>query len=354
MDAPSALPQYSAHAGEPARDRDIVLSLWEGNLGRPGHMADKFEWFYLRCPYGRPLLQLLKHNPDQTWVGVCSAGRRRMLWRGREIRSGVLVDLAVLPQHRSLGPALILQQGLIATGKQQLDLLYGFPNPKATAVFKRIGYTHLAEMVRYVRVIRYASYLRRYMPALPARLLGPVLDLGMRVRDAIRRMRGKRIRSEWRDQADPRMDALWQRSVHGEGLVAVRDAERVRWRFDEAPFGSYRHLLLSEDDGATLSAWFATEVQGNTLHVRDFWSADAVSDSGINMRFVGALLRAARKAGLAAVSVEMACAPAQRAGWIARRFVERGSHPVFGCWSQSQHQEGHDLAPFLTAADEDE
>lgn len=347
-----AQPQYGAHDGDPARDRDTVLALWEGNLGRPGHMADKFDWFYLRCPYGPPLLQLLKHNPDTAWAGVCSAGRRRMLWRGSEIRAGVLVDLAVVPQHRSLGPALILQQGLITQAKRELDLLYGFPNPKATAVFKRIGHIHLADIVRYVRVIRYADYLRRHMPALPARVLGPALDLALRVRDAVRRMRGKRIRSEWSDRADPRMDELWQRSAHGDGLIAVRDAERTRWRFDQAPFGRFRHLLLSEDDGRTLSAWFTTEVEGTTLHVRDYWSADAAA--GIGIRYVDALLRAARKAGLAAVSVEVASAPARLRGWAARRFVERGRHPVFGCWSDPAAAAGHDLDPFLTPADEDE
>lgn len=353
MDAASApLPQYGVHDGDPARDRATVLALWEGNLGRPGHMADKFEWFYLRCPYGRPLLQLLKHNPDQAWVGVCSAGRRRMLWRGREIRAGVLVDLAVLPQHRSLGPALILQQGLIAAGQRELDLLYGFPNPKATAVFKRIGYAHLADMVRYVRVIRYADYLHRHMPALPARLLGPAIDFALRVRDALRRMRGRRILSEWSERADPRMDELWQRSAHGDGLVAVRDAERARWRFDAAPFGRFRHLLLSEDGGATLSAWFSTEVEGRTLHVRDFWAVDAAD--GIGIRYIDALLRAARKAGLAAVSVELAARAPRLAGWMARRFVERGRHPVFGRWSDPQAAAGRDLDPFLTAADEDE
>lgn len=345
-------PQYATHDGDPAHDRDTVLSLWQGNLGQPGHMADKFDWFYLKCPYGQPLLQLLKHNPDDTWAGVCSAGRRRMLWRDREIRAAVLVDLAVVPQHRSLGPALILQQGMIAAGRRELDLLYGFPNPKATPVFKRIGYVHLADIVRYVRVIRFADYLRRRVPALPAKLLGPVLDFGFRVRDALRRLRGRRIHSEWSDHADPRMDELWQRSEHGQGLIAIRDSQRASWRFDQAPFGRFSHLLLSEDGGQTLSAWFSTQVSGNTLHVRDFWSVDAAA--GTSTRYIDALLRAARKAGHAAVSVEVAASEDRLAGWMSRRFVERGRHPVFGCWSDPEQPGKAGLDPFLTAADEDE
>ena len=97
-------------------------------------MRAKYDWFYLRCPFGPPLLQLLRAGSAGTAVGACGAGRRRMLWKGREIRAGVLVDLAVAREHRSLGPALMLQQGLVAAGHNELDLLYGFPNPKAAPV----------------------------------------------------------------------------------------------------------------------------------------------------------------------------------------------------------------------------
>src|SRR5688500_18512216 len=124
------------------RDRDTVQSIWRGTLGQQDRMAAKYDWFYLACPHGPPLLQLLRHI-DGDWVGTACAGRRRMRWQGRDISAGVLVDLAVVPEHRSLGPALILQQGLIEAGARDLDLLYGFPNPKAAAVFKRIGYNKL-------------------------------------------------------------------------------------------------------------------------------------------------------------------------------------------------------------------
>ena len=59
MNAMPTPPQYLVEAGDPARDRETVLSLWRGNLGQDARMTAKYEWFYLRCPHGEPLLQLL-------------------------------------------------------------------------------------------------------------------------------------------------------------------------------------------------------------------------------------------------------------------------------------------------------
>ena len=343
-------PLYSVRPGDVARDRDTVLGIWRGNLGQAPLMTAKYDWFYLEPPGEPPLLQLLQYEPSGAAIGVCSAGRRRMSWRNRDIRAGVLVDLAVTPEHRSLGPALILQQGLLAAGKRDLDLLYGFPNPKAAPVFKRVGYHHLADMVRYARVLRHAGYLARRMPVSLARMAGSLVDLAGRLADVLRGIGGARLHVRWSDRADPRMDALWFGSAHGAGLLAIRDRQHVHWRFDRCPLGATRHLLLSDADGS-LSGWFATQAIGDTLHVRDFWTRDAAE--GIGRHYLDALLRAARAAGHAAVSVELAAPESHLDAWHSRGFVERGRRPVFGRWSWPEPC-GNNPSLFLTSADEDE
>lgn len=350
MNAAVQAPVYTAQSGDVVRDRDTVLAIWRGNLGQAPHMAAKYDWFYLHASGKPPLLQLLRYDPGDIAVGACSAGRRRMVWGNRDIRAGVLVDLAVTPEHRSLGPALILQQGLIAAGKRELDLLYGFPNPKAAPVFKRIGYRHLCDIVRYARVLRHASYVARRVPPLLANVAGTLIDLAAHMADRLRSLGGPRLHSQWSDHADQRMDALWSGSRHGDGLLSIRDAEHVRWRFDQSPLGNFRHLLLGDAD-ETLSGWFATEAIEGTLHVRDFWTRDAAH--GIGRHYLDALLRAARAAGHAAVSVELAAPASQLDAWYSRRFVERSRRPVYGQWTTVDHG-GEDPAMFLTSADEDE
>jgi hypothetical protein len=341
-------PQYVVHAGNALRERDTVQAIWRGNLGQQDRMAVKYDWFYLSCPHGPPLLQLLRHASGD-WVGTACAGRRRMRWQGRDITAGVLVDLAVVPEHRSLGPALILQQGLIEAGARQLDLLYGFPNPKAAAVFKRIGYNKLTEIVRYARVLRHGRYLRERMPAWLALPLGVAADVAVALRDGWWRFGATAVRSEWRDLADPRMDSLWADSAPEQGLVAVRDHRHLKWRFDQSPLERTRYLLITASNDNRLLAWFATQDDGVTLHVRDFWSRNGAAG---DQAYVLALLAAARTAGYAAVSVEMAGTASVTTSWTACGFVARSRRPVFGRWSGAEQHEDAEI--FLTSADEDE
>ncbi|HUD42407.1 MAG TPA: hypothetical protein VMR06_10490 [Dokdonella sp.] len=341
-------PAYAGSAGDVARDRDVVLGIWRGNLGQDARMQAKYDWFYAQCPFGAPLLRLLRHGADAAPVGAAAAGPRRMLRDGRPIEAGVLVDLAVLPEHRSLGPALMLQGELARAGAERFNLLYGFPNPKAAAVFKRVGYDRLGDIVRRARVLRHAGYLARRMPRPLAALAGFVLDRARAIADAVRSPH-ERLVANWTDRADTRFDALWSASPKGEGVVGVRDAAFARWRFDASPLASTRYLLLVGADGA-LRAWFACQIEDAVLHVRDFWSDDAAT--GIGQARIAALLRAARKAGHAAVSVEYAGPDARLAGWAAAGFVERGRRPVFGRWSEGSAAEAVPI--HLTSADEDE
>lgn len=350
MNAPA--PQYVARDGDAVADREAALAVWRGNLGQDTRMTAKYDWFYLRAPAGAPLLQLLMHAGTEAPVGICAAGRRRMLRAGVPQRAGVLVDLAVAPEHRSLGPALILQQGLFAAGRRELDLLYGFPNPKAAPVFKRIGYRHLAEMVRHARVVRHAPYLRRRLPKLPAFAaapLGALIDLATRLRDAWRHARTRRLRAAWHDRV-PDIDALWASSPKPDALTALRDAAHLRWRFDEAPaidgIAPFRHLLLCERE--TPVAWFAVRAEDHTLHVHDFWTREGAEPT---TDMVCALLRAAYAQGYAAVSVELATSDDRLRPWRALGFEARSRRPVFGLLSGGADGEA-DL--HLTSADEDE
>lgn len=344
---------YTVHPGDPLPDRDTVIAIWQGNLGQPSHHASKFDWFYLGCPWGRPMLQLLRHEPSAEWIGTCAAGPRRMLWQGREIHAGVLVDMAVAARHRTLGPAMFLQAALVAAAPAQFDLLYGFPNRKALPVVKRLGYTVLCQMPRFSCVLRYREYLERVVPHLLIPPLAWLLD-NLRIgSERLRTQRDPTLVSTWQDHVDPRMDELWHQSAHGSGPIAIRDTMFLRWRFDESPLVRTRYLLLCEKhDRGTLRAWFACQTAGGVLHVRDFWSREAAE--GMQRAHIHALLRAARRDGYSAVSIEYAGAPASLAGWLAAGFHEREHRPVIGRWLDTTGNAMEATHLHLTAADEDE
>lgn len=346
-------PAYEARVGDARRDRDAVIALWRGNLGREDRLASKYDWFYLACPWGEPLVEVLHHAPSASPVGVAAAGPRRMIAGKTELRAGVLVDLAVSTQHRSLGPALTLQKALMAAGGERFDLMYGFPNAKAAPVFKRVGYVELGALVRFACVLRFGNHLGRVMPRAAARPLGWLLDGAISARQELAARRGPeaRWRVQWTDRVDPRMDDLWSRSEHGSEPMAVRDTTMLRWRFDDAPLPKTRYLLLS-DETDQLQAWFACEDDGATMHVRDYWAIDAAR--GLSPSTILALLRAARKAGHSVVSIEYAGPAHRRAAWLDAGFMPRSRRPIFGRWKNASSG-GDDRADIhLTSADEDE
>ena len=342
-----APPAYTVHAADVDRDREAILGLWHGNLGEDARMAAKYDWFYRQCPYGAPLTLLLRHEASGQWVGVASAGERRMLLDGKPIRAGVLVDLAVLPEHRSLGPAMLLQMALVEAGSKRFDLLYGFPNEKAVPVFRRVGHVALGRIARHARVLRHARYLQRRVPAFVAIPAGAVLDALDRGRLA---MRTAGHACEWRDRgADEAVDEIWQASDHGRAAIAIRDRAFLQWRFDASPLVDARHLLVRDASGVA-TAWFACEAREHGLHVADFWTRRGVA--GPDAAQLAVLLRAARAAGHGSVTVELGTGSASDA-WRDAGFVARESRPVFGRTSPAA-----DMAPtpglWLTSADEDE
>ena len=343
MNAPAA---YTVHAADLARDRELILGLWRGNLGQDARLAAKYDWFYRQCPYGEPLTLLLRHEESGAWVGVASAGPRRMLLDGRDAMAGVLVDLAVLPEHRSLGPALMLQMALIDAGVKRFDLLYGFPNPKATAVFKRVGYASLGTLARHARVLRHGPYVRRKLPAPLAAPAGALLDFVDRVRLWFR---SGGLRARWQASADDTLAAVWSSASVGAGAVAVRDLEFLRWRIDASPLLDARYLVVHERGGLPV-AWFACETREHSLHVVDFWSSQGTA--GPTLAELAALLRAARAESHSSVSVELSAA-ATAGAWLANGFAARESRPVFGRAREAPSDAATSHA-WLTTADEDE
>ncbi|HRP72956.1 MAG TPA: hypothetical protein PK743_10015 [Luteimonas sp.] len=342
----TAQPAYTVHEADVERDRELILGLWRGNLGQDARMARKYDWFYRECPFGAPLTLLLRHEDSGEWVGVASAGPRPMWMDGQRVTAGMLVDLAVRPEHRSLGPALMLQMALMEAGLRRFDLLYGFPNPRAAAVFKRVGYAPLGELVRHARVLQHAGYAGRKLPALLAAPAGALLDTVDRVR-----LWGRAggLRAYWQANADESLAALWSPAAAGPGPIAVRDLDFLRWRIDASPLLEARYLVVRDRSGAVI-AWFSCEARERSLHVVDSWSAQGAS--GPTQAQLVALLRAARAAGHPSVSIELS-GPAATDTWRDAGFVAREGRPVFGCARDAQ-VDAPKARAWLTTADEDE
>ena len=343
-------PAYHVVDGDVRDHRDDFLEVCRRGREDRERFVEKYDWFYRSCPWGEPQLCLLRFGADGPFVGAAAIGRRPMFIDGRPIRAGVLVDLVVDAAHRSLGPALVLQREVLARALAEFDFVYGFPNPKAVRVVTRVGYSIVDEIVRCSRVLRHATYLQRMLPSPLARICGAVLDATDHCIDAFRELARGRLAIEWRDEPDPRMQQLWETVTPTEGLAGSKCNRGLGWRFSSSSAQRARYLLVSKRAGGPLEAWFACQGLGSVLQVRDFWSIGA--NRAMPRAAILALIRAARSAGYAVVSVECTAKSPVLASWRRAGFSERGRRPIVGAWSP--RLAGGAAAIHLTAGDEDE
>lgn len=343
--APRVGPRYIVTPGDIERDREAVLAVWRGNIGKEDRLAAKFDWFYRRNSEGPPLFVLLRDTRAGEWVGIATLGPRRLILDEREIMAGLLADFVVAPHHRSLGPALMLQKELVELGAARFDFIYGFPNPKALPVFRRAGFAIMGHLERHARIILHSEYLSRSLPRAISIPLGKGLDFPLRSQLALDGARGL-LRSSFQVRADPRMSALWASSKSARALTKIRDIAYLHWRFDEMPSSPIRHLLVENAESGVLEASFACIAQGGRLHLLDF-----IAKKGVSSAHVRALLRAASKEGYASVSVEFAEGN-EASGFRECGFVFRDTRPIVGRWTRPLSHPSPRL--HFTAADEDE
>lgn len=285
-------PSYSVTMLEPEDARAELARLWTDNLPIEGGFERKFAFLYREAPERADGVFLLAAEQDgaRRWVGTAGVNLRRVWARGRELRAGLLADLAVDREHRSVMPALALVRAVRTWALDELDLAYGFPNKHAEGVFTRVGYKPLGRMGRWARVLRHAGYVARVreleLPGMPPRMKKLVVraagvpmlaNLASRAVDTAKMMKvtgaalqaSRQLKLTWHDRADDRIDALWQTARGDYDAIGVRSARLLRWRF---PVGPNVQIALgsSRKDGAP-RAYAVIERDGVAAHVRDLF-----------------------------------------------------------------------------------
>ncbi len=351
--SPSPSPaRYSIERAVFPRDRNRAIDLWRGNLGDPSRVEGKFAWFYERSQTGEPLALFLDFDDpagERQSVGIATAGMRSFLLGDQPVDAGVLVDMTVSPQHRTLFPALTLQKAILQAGLSLRQLLYGFPNAKAAPVFQRAGYRKLGAMVRYVRVLRSAHYLARRWPKWLAALVGPLADSLLALRFAANR---RSVSLVWQPIGEHAAlnDVV---AVAGRALLrGTRTAEFLKWRFATDRGASFDVVnAIARDTNASVGYWVVQAVDG-VLTIRDCAAGSFASP--LAQSAWSALFTEARRRGFRSVSFEC-LAPAEFVAVLQRVGMSRRSErPVFSALRAEHPLSISADSTYLTAADEDE
>jgi hypothetical protein len=367
---------YSVARVTPEDVRGEVTRLWKANLISSGDVERKFERIYRECPEPAPTVFMLAADGEgeRRWVGTAGVAIRHVRVGGRDLRAGLLADLAVDRDHRSLLPALSLVRAVKEWVLSEMDLAYGFPNNHAEGVFKRVGYRPLGMVGRWVRVLRHAGYASRVkeaeLPRVPrpvkrvvdraadvgaiAAVAGGAVDLVQLARIAPSAVQAARkIKLAWSDVPDGRMDRVWEAARDEYEVAGVRSSQFLAWRF---PPQQERAIAIasSRSDGAPL-AYAVIDHLDRVAYVQDlFGTREAV------VWLLDLLVPALYPRGATAASMRYLGAPwlveaLEARGWVSRQNFQR---QVFVGAAASVDAEARALLGasehwYLTDADED-
>jgi GNAT superfamily N-acetyltransferase len=267
--------EYTVRRTSAANARDALLRLWARNLNVRGDPLDKFCWFYRDNPLGEAqgFLLAASSEPSAEPVGCCGLGDRILYIDGQPHRAGLLADFAVDRGHRTVRPALVIQRALSDYSKHAFDLTYGFPNESAVGVLQRVGFPVLGRMGRYVRVLRYASIVHRYLFSAPlAAVGGSLIDALAKVSETGRvAMHSDRMSLTWLSDVDSRFDTLWEAARIQHGCIGDRSQQFLRWRFARRPGLPAAFATLVDRPGGGIAAYAAVvEKEAGVALVADF------------------------------------------------------------------------------------
>lgn len=291
---------YKANQADLSRDKDAVVSFWNGIQQRP--LDAKFEWIYLGNPNGKASLWMVHHEETSALSGMTALFPRIFSIKEDSRYCAVAGDLLVHPKHRSLGPALMLQRNVVSKAKNgEYCFIYGFPNKSAEAVWKRIGYKFLGPTVRLTKVLRTSSLLKKYaIPKALSYIFSPLIDFGLYLFSAETwKFKSKDYICRFVDFPDERFDRFYEKLKKQYSVVGQRDSEFLKWKYLNDPDDKHQFFAVFNSSEDELHGYIAFCRSERRASVRDFAFGN---NEAANESLVVYFLKHMRKQGSEAVT----------------------------------------------------
>lgn len=257
--------------------REALARLWAENMSDvrvASVVSDRMRWLYGEDPERRTTTMVCVDSDSGEIVG-CGSFFRRAAWiAGRSIRAGVLCDFAVTRAHRVGGGAVAIQRALVDAARAEgVELLFGHPNEKSIAVFRRVGYHVVGEATAWAKPLvcpHAVGDMLRWKDA--AAFAAVPIDAALRALDRVRAVGSPlRVRGELIRRADERVDALWKRGRTDSRIVGEQTAAYLAWRYERATTAKYRMFGVFPPEDGRLLAFAVYTTDGRKAAVCDLF-----------------------------------------------------------------------------------
>ncbi len=312
--------------------REALARLWAENMSDARvafAIPERMRWLYQEGPEGSATTMLCVDSGSGEVVGCGSYFPRAMSVDGHRVRAGVLCDFAVTRSHRVGGAALCIQRALAeAASEDGIELLYGHPNEKSVAVFKRVGYRVVGDTTAWVKPLRCDLRLRDALGWKGAAAVAAApIDIALRALDRLRRAGSPlRVRGELVARAGGRADALWERARTQYGILGEQSSEYLDWRYGRFTTGEYRIFGVSPREDPRLVGFAVYTRDGRKALLCDLFAEQLdVSAEPLLLHLADHL----RSQGIEALSLSYVGSPSFRTQLLSVGFLPRpGRRPL--------------------------
>jgi len=261
----------------------------------------RFDWLYRQNPDGPAVVWTVRDASNGELAGFTVALPRRMLVDGRPRNCWNCADFSMDQRYRTLGPAIKLRRAAkdgVDAGK--VDFLYAHPNARMEVIHTKVGHFKVGRMVRMARPLRSAPYLQeklksRALAAVGGLMIDPLLRISGK---ETRHRAGCTVRRLDLASFDQSFDLLFEEAAPRQGIIGIRDATYLNWRYARNPLYC-PHVLIAEKN-SRLRGYLVFVIDEGMAHVKDIFPP---GDRHTARDLIAALLKAARREHVQSVSV---------------------------------------------------
>jgi hypothetical protein len=198
---------------------DALQDIWEKSL--PSLDKRRIEWGYIKNPAGPAVLYMLWHKKEKKFFGCCAVLPGEYKYGEEVISVGIPADFAILPEYRSLGPAIALQKEIIKDG--EFEAYVAFPNRISAKIQKYVGYKRIG-FYKELRIFRNIAILMYFV--------------GRSIIKELSKRSGKKsnFRRSFVERFLEKDTSCNASSGSTENLWCIRSLSYVKWKYFKNPF----------------------------------------------------------------------------------------------------------------------